>query len=238
MSDLIWVVFIQVMIWCSSVWLLIGFARYLKKNGRKHEKKIGLAGSIFLCGIVFFMVLGLLNGFSHLFFKVWAMPSDSMENTILKGDYCVSNQSYYGWSLFGRTRRYFEFHKLRRGDVLVFLEPRDHEVPYMKRCVGIPGDAVEVQGRTVIVNGKKTVEPYAHFTDPADIPEGEAINGEKDDYGPVTLGEGQMFVLGDNRSSGLDSRNWGPIDERLVLGKISVIYWRGRDKRILLKEVR
>jgi type IV secretory pathway protease TraF len=65
----------------------------------------------------------------------------------------------------------------------------------------------------------------------------ESINDEKDNFEPVILGEGTIFVLSDNRTSGLDSRNWGPIDERLVLGKISAIYWHGREKRILLKEV-
>jgi len=187
----------------------------------------------FVCMILMVLMIAC----SRSFFMIWTMPSTSMENTIQKGDFCVSNEAYYGWSLFGKTKRYFEFHKPRRGDVLVFRDPLNQESTYVKRCVGIPGDTISIRGKMLIVNGRRMVESYSKFTDPEDLPKGEAINDEKDVYGPVTLGEGKIFVLSDNRNSGLDSRNWGPIDERSILGKISAIYWRGREKRILLKEV-
>jgi signal peptidase I len=97
--------------------------------------------------------------------------------------------------------------QLRRGDIIVFQDPRDQDVPFLKRLIGLPGDTIEVRDDKVYLNGKALDEPYIR------LPQGR-------DYAQATLGSDEYFVMGDNRSNSVDSRHFVPIPGKSILGRV------------------
>ena len=129
------------------------------------------------------------------------IPSESMVPTIEVNDkVMVTNFSYW-------------FEGPKRGDVIVFRYPLDTKKDYIKRCIGLPGETVEFRDSKLYVNGQLVEEPY--------LPEGLVF----EDYGPIEVPEGQYFMCGDNRNHSSDSRVWGFVEKRLIIGKAQVIYW-------------
>ncbi len=129
------------------------------------------------------------------------IPSESMVPTIEVNDkVIVTNFSYW-------------FEGPKRGDVIVFRYPLDTKKDYIKRCIGLPGETVEFRDSKLYVNGQLVEEPY--------LPEGLVF----EDYGPIEVPEGQYFMCGDNRNHSSDSRVWGFVEKRLIIGKAQVIYW-------------
>lgn len=129
------------------------------------------------------------------------IPSESMLPTIEVNDkVVVTNFSYW-------------FEGPQRGDVVVFKYPLDTKKDYIKRCIGVPGETIEFRDSKLYVNGELVEEPY--------LPEGLTF----EDYGPVVVPEGQYFMCGDNRNNSADSRAWGFLDEKLIIGKAQFIYW-------------
>jgi len=106
------------------------------------------------------------------------------------------------------------FGKIDRGDTVVFWFPHDPTKSYIKRVIAVPGDRVEVDHGSVIVNGQALVENYVpeEYRDQSSMTE-TAV--PKDEY----------FVLGDHRSSSNDSRAWGMVPRRYIYGKAVFIYW-------------
>ena len=100
-----------------------------------------------------------------------------------------------------------------RGDVIVFRYPLDTKKDYIKRCIGLPGETIEFRDSKLYVNGQMVEETY--------LPEGLVF----EDYGPIEVPEGQYFMCGDNRNHSSDSRVWGFVEKRLIIGKAQVIYW-------------
>jgi len=107
---------------------------------------------------------------------------------------------------------------VKRGDVVVFLYPGDHTKSYIKRVIGLPGDDVRVDHGHVFVNGEELVEPYVatKYQDDRSVPE-------------LVIPPGEVFVMGDHRSISSDSRDFGPIDKKLIYGKAAYVYWPVRD---------
>ena len=104
--------------------------------------------------------------------------------------------------------------KIERRDLVVFWFPADQSKSYIKRVIGLPGDRVEIDSGTVLVNGKALVEAYVpeQYQDRQSMP-------------PVTVEPDSYFVLGDHRSSSNDSRAWGAVPRRYVYGKAVFVYW-------------
>jgi signal peptidase I len=112
------------------------------------------------------------------------------------------------------NRFIYRFTDIRRGDIVVFWYPKDRSKSFIKRIMGVPGDAVEIQRGTVYVNGAPQSEAY--------------LNPEyRDDrsFQKVVVPSGQYFVLGDHRNSSNDSRNWGFVARELIYGKAMFGYW-------------
>ena len=129
------------------------------------------------------------------------IPSESMVPTIEVNDkVIVTNFSYW-------------FEGPERGDVIVFRYPLDTKKDYIKRCIGLPGETIEFRDSKLYVNGQMVQETY--------LPEGLVF----EDYGPIEVPEGQYFMCGDNRNHSSDSRVWGFVEKRLIIGKAQVIYW-------------
>jgi signal peptidase I len=104
--------------------------------------------------------------------------------------------------------------EIHRGDVVVFLYPRDREKSYIKRVIAGPGDDLKIDHGQVYVNGVRVAEPYVpkRFADDRSQPE-------------MTVPAHEYFVMGDHRSISSDSRDFGPVDRELIYGKAAFVYW-------------
>ncbi len=108
----------------------------------------------------------------------------------------------------------YRFEPIQRGDVVVFWYPLDHSKSFIKRVVGLPGEAVEIRQGAVYVNGKMVLEPYVP-------PQYEDLS----DFGPVRVPQDSYFVMGDHRISSNDSRVFGPVASRFIYGRAVFAYW-------------
>jgi signal peptidase I len=132
----------------------------------------------------------------------YRIENHSMEPSFYEGQFVLVNKIAY-W--FGEPKR---------GDVVVFHNPRNTNEDYIKRVIGIPGDTVEVRDQSVYINGLRTPEEFPHRA----IPPGEYTM-------PVVVGDNELFVMGDNRPNSSDSRVFGPINQDLVVGQAWLRIW-------------
>jgi signal peptidase I len=147
--------------------------------------------------------------------QAFKIPTGSMESNLLIGDHLLVNKFIYGLhSSF--LSNFLPFKGPQRGDVIVFKYPSNPEVAYVKRLIGMPGDTIEMVGRTVFVNNKALKEDYTQYIDPNSIYE---------HFGPVKIPPESYFAMGDNRDNSQDSRFWGFVPRSHILGRALVIYW-------------
>jgi len=176
--------------------------------------------------------------------QAFQIPSESMENTLLVGDYLLVNKLCYGGS--GLGDHVMPYQKIARGDIIVFHYPVDPQQHFVKRVIGLPGDRLRMVDKKVLINGKPLKEPYVRFLEPAnnlyrddfprtDIP---APNMEGSwwlqmrklvEDGELIIPQGHYFVMGDNRDDSQDSRYWGFVPQENIIGRPLVIYWSVED---------
>jgi signal peptidase I len=168
------------------------------------------------------------------FLQSYLIPSGSMEPTLLVGDHIMVNklsfglrmpESIFGFVIPGITTGHYVFHlePIERGETVVFVFPPDRTKDFIKRVVAVAGDTIEVKHGHLWVNGAAVPDPHAHFELPDDA---RATNGNpRDNYGPVTVPQGKLFAMGDNRDVSWDSRYWGFVDDNDVEGRPLFIYW-------------
>jgi len=133
----------------------------------------------------------------------------SMEPTLLPHDRVLVDKFLY------RLRQ------PRRGDVIVLRYPLNPERNYIKRIVALPGDRLEVKDGRLFINTTPVAEPYVNG-----VPQG--------DFGPVTVPEDSVFVMGDNRNNSEDSRSFGALKKDKIVGQAVLIYWPPQRIRLLL----
>jgi signal peptidase I len=109
---------------------------------------------------------------------------------------------------------------LKRGDVIMFLYPKDTSKWYIKRIIGLPGEKVEIREGEVFVNGQLLDEPYID----------RQYNQAGGTFVPKTVPENQYYVLGDNRDNSSDSRYWGTVSKDLITGKYISTYYKADSK--------
>ena len=154
--------------------------------------------------------------------QAFKIPSGSMKDTLLIGDHILVNKFIYGVKLPYLQKVIIPFKHPQRGDIIVFKFPIEPEKDFIKRVVGVAGDVIEGHNKTIYVNGESLVENYTIKTDPHIFPAGTQA---RDNFGPITVPEHSLFVMGDNRDQSFDSRFWGFVDLRMVSGKAFMIYW-------------
>ncbi len=157
-------------------------------------------------------------------FQQSKIPTGSMEDTLLVGDYILVNRFQYAPVRYRWERALLPRREVQRGDVVVFKFPRQVEVDYIKRVVGIPGDVVEVRGETVLVNGQRLEEPYVAY-------KGAGGGIGAGDFGPAKVPAGSYFVMGDNRDRSADSRIWGFVPRSHLQGRAIFIWWSYEEDR-------
>ncbi len=157
--------------------------------------------------------------------QAFKIPTGSMEPNLLVGDHLLVNKFVFAPTVSGLERTLLPMRPIVRGDVVVFKFPEDPERDFIKRIVGLPGEAIEVRGTQVLVNGTAIDQPFAHFLLPHD-PAAPLTEGDpREHYGPVTVPAGHYFAMGDNRDNSQDSRYWGFMPGHYVKGRALMIYW-------------
>jgi signal peptidase I len=177
--------------------------------------------------------------------QAFQIPSESMEDTLLIGDYLLVNKLRYGGS-FGHTL--VPYQHIRRGDIVVFHYPVNPSQHFVKRVIGVPGDHVRLIKGQVWVNGLPLQEPYVRHSSSVhdiyrdDFPQVNYIApGEESfwfkqlkqvvQHGELIVPARHYFVMGDNRDESLDSRYWGFVPEENIIGSPLLIYWSIRTPR-------
>ena len=154
--------------------------------------------------------------------QAFKIPSGSMIPTLLVGDHILVNKFIYGIRIPFTDKKVFSFKEPKRGDVIVFIYPLDPSKDFIKRVIGVEGDTVFMKGKTVYINGEPFDDPHARYVD--DNPQKGAVS--RKDFGPITVPQDSLFVMGDNRDRSYDGRYWNEfvvLDQ--VRGKAFVIYW-------------
>jgi signal peptidase I len=154
--------------------------------------------------------------------QAYKIPSGSMKPTLLVGDHILVSKFNYGVKLPFIRSTLIPVGTPKRGDILVFIYPEDRSKDFIKRVIGIPGDTIEIRDKKIFLSGKPMTDTHGVHSDSLIIP--GAVQ-PRDNFGPVKVPEGSLFVMGDNRDESYDSRFWGFVDMKDVLGKALIIYW-------------
>ncbi len=154
--------------------------------------------------------------------QAFKIPSGSMVPTLLIGDHLLVNKFIYGINPPFSEKKILVFETPKRGDIIVFKYPEDPDRDFIKRVIGVEGDIVEGKNKKVYVNGVELKEPYVRYSDSSIHPR---ELDPRDNFGPIKVPQGKVFVMGDNRDHSYDSRFWGFVDLKDVKGKALIIYW-------------
>ena len=172
--------------------------------------------------------------------QAFQIPSESMENTLLIGDYLLVDKVHYGsGGLWGHILPYSA---IQRGDIIVFRYPVHPSQHFVKRVIGVPGDHVRLVNKRVFVNGQALNEKYVLYKSALsdvyrdDFPAMNYLSANVEarwwlemrsmvHNGELVVPPGQYFVMGDNRDESLDSRYWGFVPRQNIIGRPLVIYW-------------
>lgn len=174
----------------------------------------------FIEGILAAVLIALL--ITTFVVKMYKIPSRSMVPTLLVGDQLVVNKFIYGIKIPYFRNTILPITDPKREDIIVFIYPKDRSIDFIKRVIGIGGDSIEIQDKKIFINGKLFTDDTSIYTDKM-IYSGSAQ--PRDNFGPVTVPKGSLFVMGDNRDESMDSRFWGFVDLKDVQGKAFIIYW-------------
>ncbi|HEX5727018.1 MAG TPA: signal peptidase I [Longimicrobiaceae bacterium] len=178
--------------------------------------------------------------------QAYSIPSNSMEDTLLVGDFLMANNTVFGARLPFTDVRFPAVRDPRHGEIVVFRPTyNDPVIDVVKRVVGLPGDTIEMRAHVVHRNGRALEEPYAQLSGTPDRamerygPQGyewhfgalpasvdrRAYAPTRDSWGPLVVPAGHYFVMGDNRDASLDSRYMGFIPRDVIRGKPLFIYF-------------
>ena len=154
--------------------------------------------------------------------QAFKIPSSSMEPTLLVGDHLLVNKFIYGINIPFTDTKLFQFKSPKRGDIIVFIYPRDRSKDFIKRVIGTEGEKVEIIRNKIYINGKLIDDRWGHYQEESNwIKYLQPI--EK--FGPVLVPKHSLFVLGDNRDNSQDSRFWGFVNINAVRGEAFIIYF-------------
>lgn len=218
------------------IWLIdkIFFARRREKKHTKEPWYVDYSRSFFPVLLIVLIIRAFIA-------QPMVVPSGSLEPTILTKEYLVVNMYKYGLRLPILQTKIFSIKEPKRGDIVVFKFPGNTKVDFVKRLIGVPGDHIIYKNKTLYVNGKKMPKTFVKNT----IDQGEDnipveiwnenfegikhqiyLHSEAEkttDYN-FTVPEDMYFMMGDNRDGSADSRFWGFVPEKDIVGKAELIW--------------
>lgn len=182
--------------------------------------------------------------------EAFRIPSGSMENTLLVGDFLFVNKALYGAEIPFTGVHLPAFREPERGDLVIFRSVEDEGLTVVKRIIGMPGDTLAMEDNQLLRNGMAQDEPYVVHRDPLTDPEDAKMRawqvrylvGDRDpaayrptlkNWGPIVVPADSFFVMGDNRDRSYDSRYWGFLARERIRGRPLVVYY-SYDKNGLL----
>lgn len=193
-----------------------------------------------------FLIVFLLRSF---LFEPFRIPSPSLEPSLLTGDFILVNKFDYGIRLPVTGKKIVSIGEPKRGDIMVFRWPPDKSYDFIKRVIGLPGDTVSYVDKELLINGQKI--PQENLSEQASDSAWHAIEKQEDIFGVkhdiyinpnaysrnyynVTVPKGMYFVMGDNRDMSADSRYWGFVPDKNIIGKAVMVLmsWDKEDYRI------
>lgn len=151
--------------------------------------------------IIFVIAYIIAYVLQNFIFGNFQIQQHSMEPTLYENERVLINRALY----------YFK--DPERGDIVILLDPIGRQSDFVKRVVALPGDKIEVKGGRAYLNDKLLSESYL------------AKDGSQDNIGPIKIPQDQYFVMGDNRARSSDSRRFGPIPRKNILGKVFIVWW-------------
>jgi signal peptidase I len=175
------------------------------------------------------------------FFQAFRIPSGSMEDSLLIGDFLLVDKLAYGAKVPGTDWRLPGWREPRRGDIIVFKDPQTDR-DFIKRCIATEGEGIHLEDNVVFIDGKPLEEPYKSIKpmsghDVGNFPFADAERSRQLRYPPHRLrpggirngdyvvAEDSIFMMGDNRNNSMDSRYWGELPVNRVVGRAFVLYW-------------
>jgi len=194
----------------------------LMKNKKKSKKSVirEWVESI----VIAFILAMIIRTFVVQAFKI---PTGSMRPTLIEGDIILVNKFIYGAKIPFIDWRLPSLKEPQRGDVVVFVYPQNPKKDFIKRLVGLGGDSIEIKSGTVYVNDRPLMDPAFdqryYYNRGAFAEEGQQILVPEDSF----------FCLGDNSASSQDSRYWGFVPAKNIIGEAMVIYWPPRRIKII-----
>ncbi len=157
------------------------------------------------------------------FFQAFKIPSGSMKPTLQVGDRLIVNKLQYGAKIpFTNNKPGYRlpgFSKPKRGDIVVFVFPEDPKRDFIKRLIAKGGETVEIKQGDIYIDGRLVEDPASK----------NIYYYNRGTYGQtgqkIKVPAGYYYVLGDNSASSHDSRYWGFVPERYIVGKAELIFW-------------
>jgi signal peptidase I len=170
------------------------------------------------------IIIAILIAFFIRTFVVQAfkIPSGSMKPTLLIGDHILVSKFIYGIKIPYFRKTLIPIRDPQRGEIIVFIYPEDRSKDFIKRVIGVGGDTIEIRNKKIFLNGMPYDDKKGVYVDDFIIP---GSIQPRDNFGPVTVPKGTVFAMGDNRDQSYDSRFWGFVDLKDVMGKAYIIYW-------------
>lgn len=238
---------IVILLATGLIWLVDIF--WLSKKRVPHQEEpvlVEYAKSFFPVILVVFLIRSFIV-------EPFKIPSGSMMPTLLAGDYILVNKFTYGLRVPIVNNTFFEINQPKRGDVFVFHYPPNPSVDYIKRVVGLPGDKIRYEDKRLIINGKPlttealpnyeyvmsglnivTAQQYSEqlgdkkhtilVHDVIGNYDTDSIGAKFSNHEEIVVPDGHYFAMGDNRDNSSDSRVWGFVPERNLVGKAFFIW--------------
>jgi signal peptidase I len=146
------------------------------------------------------------------------VPTESMVPTILVGDHFFLDKVAFPANYPEALQKILPERTIRRGDLVAFWSPENPDLRLVKRVVALPGEEFGIRDGDVYINGEKLKEPYAAHSEPG-------VNWRSENFAPVTLPPDSFFMMGDNRDNSRDSRYFGVVQRKALIGKPTFVYW-------------
>ena len=175
--------------------------------------------------------------------EAYKIPTASMEDTLLIGDFLLANKFIYGARLPIVNWKLPALREPEPGDVIIFIYPIDGQTKYIKRCVAGPLDTVLVKDKILYVNGELFPQPeFGKYDRNSNgeliiFPRRKGGLDSRDNFGPYVVPENSYFAMGDNRDNSSDSRKWGPVPRQNILGQAMMVHWSWDDTKYPSPEV-